>query len=154
MTFPRACRQVRAGRVGEFAECSSMVGPDEMKAKLLAGGAKGEYATQEWVLGHYKRVVWKLACMERAFPSIFGGWYLTADRVLLQLQNRYERQFVKSQRSFLQRVLVKDQCPSQHAVLCVEAIYPAAWNQAACEKVRQESPGQCSRPRTPHQTCV
>ena len=127
--------KVHGGGTGEFQGCRELVGPDEMKAKLLEGGASAEYATDDWVVGQYKHIVWKLVCMERAFPSVFGGWYLTADRLLLQLQNRYERMFVRSERSFLQKVAVKDQCATQHAVLCVETVMPAACNPAACEKV-------------------
>ena len=146
----------------------------------LAGGAR-EDCTKDWVLQHYRLVVWKLACMERAFPSFFGGWYLTADRsavslacpvtfllihgkakannfkprrdegtlsppiinntkstqthrVLLQLQNRYEREFVACERSYLQQLLQKDQLSTRHIVLCVTSILPAATNSSVCEK--------------------
>ena len=33
-----------------------------------------------WAENHYSLIVWKLASMERAFPSIFGGRWLTPDR--------------------------------------------------------------------------
>jgi len=37
--------------------------------------------TLEWVRAHYRWIVWKLAAMERAFPSVFGGKTLTPDKV-------------------------------------------------------------------------
>ncbi len=41
-------------------------------------GVRADSPSESWLANHYALIVWKLACMERAFPSVFGGWYLTA----------------------------------------------------------------------------
>jgi hypothetical protein len=76
----------------------------------------------EWAENHYRWIVWKLASMERAFPSIFGGRWLTPDRVMVQLFNRYDREVQGSARSVLMQIKQRDQKGSQHLVLCVANI--------------------------------
>jgi hypothetical protein len=76
----------------------------------------------EWAENHYRWIVWKLASMERAFPSIFGGRWLTPDRVMVQLFNRYDREVQGSTRSVLMQIKQRDQKGSQHLVLCVANI--------------------------------
>ena len=75
-----------------------------------------------WAEKHYRWIIWKLASMERAFPSIFGGRWLTPDRVMLQLLNRYDKEVVDGVRSVLLQIKQRDQVGSRHLVLCVSGI--------------------------------
>ena len=100
------------------------IGLEQMHAVLQTHfqGSNGDCPDQEWAENHYKWIVWKLASMERAFPSIFGGRWLTPDRVMVQLFNRYDREVQGSSRSVLMQIKQRDQKGSQHLVLCVATI--------------------------------
>jgi breast cancer 2 susceptibility protein len=66
-------------------------GPQHFRNMLVAAGASPLLATEGWVANHFRWVVWKLACYERAFPAAMPPT-LTPDRVMAQLRYRYERE--------------------------------------------------------------
>ena len=109
---------------GECAAARQMIGMEEMYSLLKARTQDTQESCPEvaWMQNHYKWIVWKLASMERAFPSIFGGRWLTPDRVMLQLLHRYDKEVLGSTRSVLLQIKQRDQMGSQHLVLCVSGI--------------------------------
>ena len=97
----------------------AQVGVNEMFSRLQTFNRTGESLDEGWAKQHYSLIVWKLASMERAFPSIFGGSCLSADKVFLQLLNRYDIEYVRGKRSVLTRIKERDELASIHLVLCV-----------------------------------
>lgn len=65
------------------------VGPEELRAELLAAGAQERFLPQAWVDNHYRWIVWKLAAYERRHPARFAGAALTHANVLEQLKYRW-----------------------------------------------------------------
>ena len=59
---------------------------------LVAAGCNPKLCSTSWVANHFRWIVWKLACMERAYPSLLAGKCLTTDRVMAQLRHRYQRE--------------------------------------------------------------
>ena len=106
------------------AEVQQLIGLEEMYAVLQERTQESNNSCPDmaWAENHYSLIVWKLASMERAFPSIFGGRWLTPDRVMLQLLNRYEKEVAGGTRSVLLQIKQRDQVGSQHLVLCVSGI--------------------------------
>jgi len=76
-----------------------------------------------WLIHHYRLIVWKLASLERSFPEVLGGRYLTRARLLQQLQLRYFREMVQGHRSALRTILNGDAPAGRLMVLCVTQIY-------------------------------
>ncbi|XP_037411655.1 protein BREAST CANCER SUSCEPTIBILITY 2 homolog B-like isoform X8 [Triticum dicoccoides] len=64
-------------------------GAEEFQKLLIACGASLTYATKEWVNNHYKWIVWKLASLERCYPTKAAGKFLTVANVLDELKYRY-----------------------------------------------------------------
>ncbi|XP_077214363.1 protein BREAST CANCER SUSCEPTIBILITY 2 homolog B-like isoform X3 [Tasmannia lanceolata] len=102
------------------------VGVEALQHMLLQSGASLQNATKEWVANHYKRIVWKLACLERWYPAQTSGKYLTVANVLEELKYRYEREVNHGHRSALKRILEGDASAASMLVLCISAIrsYP------------------------------
>ena len=100
------------------------IGVEEMHGALQERSERaGEICPQvAWTKMHYNWIVWKLAAMERAFPSIFGGRWLTPDRVILQLLERYDKEVLGSTRSVLTMIKQRDMQATLHLVLCVSGI--------------------------------
>ncbi|KYQ89115.1 hypothetical protein DLAC_10350 [Tieghemostelium lacteum] len=78
--------------------------------------------TQEWLNNHYGWIVWKLAAMERSFPKELGGKYLTLNRVIEQLLQRYQKELIDCKRSILRKLYERDETPERHMILCVSDI--------------------------------
>ena len=76
------------------------------------------------VRNHYRWVVWKLAALERSFPSHLAGRCLTYPQLLRQMKRRYDRQLDQAQRSALALILERDESPGRYLVLCIAAIFP------------------------------
>jgi len=72
-------------------------GPAHFRSMLVAAGASATLATEAWVANHFRWVVWKLACYERAFPRRLAAPTLTPERVMDQLRYRYEREINSAQ---------------------------------------------------------
>jgi hypothetical protein len=68
------------------------IGVREVKQLLINDGADPKLIPADWVENHFRWIVWKLACTERAFPQEFATKWLTPERVLAQLKYRYERE--------------------------------------------------------------
>ncbi|KAK8947326.1 hypothetical protein KSP39_PZI006686 [Platanthera zijinensis] len=103
--------------------CSNIdLGPEELREMLLQSGASQGGTTEKWVSNHYKWIVWKLACLERCYPSKTISRFLTVSNVLEELKYRYEREVNYGHRSALKKVLDGDLSPSSMMILCVSAI--------------------------------
>lgn len=50
-----------------------------------------------WFDNHFRLIVWKLACLERAYPQIYSN-LVTPLQVLKRMKYRYEREIDHSQR--------------------------------------------------------
>lgn len=64
------------------------IGPEAFLHMLAQFGASMQYASKEWVINHYKWIVWKLACYERCYPAKAAGKFLTVYNVLEELKYR------------------------------------------------------------------
>ena len=61
---------------------------------VLSAGCNPKLASQAWVANHFRWIVWKLGCMERAYPAVCCGNTLTSHGVMRQLLHRYFREHV------------------------------------------------------------
>ena len=75
-----------------------------------------------WVENHYRWIIWKLAGMERSFPTVFGGDLMKPDTVLDQLCARFHKEINNVKRSALKKIYEKDDVSSKLMVLCVASI--------------------------------
>ncbi|EEC70000.1 hypothetical protein OsI_00530 [Oryza sativa Indica Group] len=98
-------------------------GAEEFQEMLLACGASLTYATKEWVSNHYKWIVWKLASLERCYPTRAAGKFLKVGNVLEELKYRYDREVNNGHRSAIKKILEGNASPSLMMVLCISAIY-------------------------------
>ncbi|GMJ03265.1 BRCA2-like B [Hibiscus trionum] len=98
------------------------IGAEAFCDMLSQSGASMQYVSKEWVVNHYKWIVWKLACYERCYPSKCAGKFLTIPNVLEELKYRYEREVNHGQRSAIKKILEGDASPSTMLVLCVSKI--------------------------------
>ena len=98
------------------------VGAIEMHSLMVKEGFDPKYCTEKWVSNHFRWIVWKLASMERSFPAEFGGKHCNAAHVMLQLKQRYYREFECAHRSCLKRILERDNSASHHMILFVATI--------------------------------
>nr|XP_045090584.1 protein BREAST CANCER SUSCEPTIBILITY 2 homolog B isoform X9 [Aegilops tauschii subsp. strangulata] len=98
-------------------------GAEEFHKLLIACGASLTYATKEWVNNHYKWIVWKLASLERCYPTKAAGKFLTVANVLDELKYRYDREVNNGHRSAIKKILEGNALPSLMMVLCISAIY-------------------------------
>ncbi|KAK3163964.1 hypothetical protein QOZ80_1AG0010770 [Eleusine coracana subsp. coracana] len=101
-------------------------GADELQKMLHTCGASLSYATKEWVSNHYKWIVWKLASLERCYPTRAGGKFLTVANVFEELKYRYDREVNHGHRSAIKKILEGNASPSLMMVLCISAIYSSS----------------------------
>jgi hypothetical protein len=47
-----------------------------------------ELSCFRWVVNHYKWIVWKLASLERCYPTRAGGKFLTVANIIEELKYR------------------------------------------------------------------
>ncbi|KAM5558573.1 protein BREAST CANCER SUSCEPTIBILITY 2 [Rosa sericea] len=98
------------------------VGAEAFVHMLASSGASTQNTSREWVINHYKWIVWKLACYERCYPAKALGKFLTLPNVLEELKYRYEREVNHGHRSAIKKILEGDALPSSMLVLCISAI--------------------------------
>ncbi|KAF0920312.1 hypothetical protein E2562_034791 [Oryza meyeriana var. granulata] len=98
-------------------------GAEEFQKMLLTCGASLTYTTKEWVSNHYKWIVWKLASLERCYPTRAAGKFLKVGNVLEELKYRYDREVNNGHRSAIKKILEGNASPSLMMVLCISAIY-------------------------------
>ncbi|XP_019903530.2 breast cancer type 2 susceptibility protein isoform X2 [Esox lucius] len=91
-------------------------------------GVDPKLISEDWVFNHYRWVVWKKACMERAFPQVMGSLCLTPEQVLLQLKYRYDVEVDHSRRSALRKIMERDDNAAKTMVLCVCGIVTKGHN--------------------------
>nr|CAG8559721.1 9752_t:CDS:2 [Entrophospora candida] len=96
-------------------------GPNEALSCLIKCGANPNLIDQQWVLNHYKWIVWKISSMIRSYPNLFHCW-LSSDTVLDQLRYRYEREINRTQGSALKSIIEGNASPAWPMVLCVSDI--------------------------------
>ncbi|KAL6219704.1 hypothetical protein ACLB2K_007463 [Fragaria x ananassa] len=98
------------------------VGAEAVMHILASSGASTQNTFREWVINHYKWIVWKLACYERCYPTKALGKFLTLPNVLEELKYRYEREVNHGHCSAIKKILEGDASPSSMLVLCISAI--------------------------------
>ncbi|RDX88899.1 Protein BREAST CANCER SUSCEPTIBILITY 2-like B, partial [Mucuna pruriens] len=125
--FPHLIGQVTSVNAEKyvFHEGSSDngMGAEAFVHLLAHHGASIHFATKEWVVNHYKWIVWKLACYERYYPASSAGKFLTIPNVLEELKYRYEREVNHGHRSTIKRILEGDALPSSMMILCISSIH-------------------------------
>ena len=98
------------------------VGWTALRAALLHFGALSHVVTEAWARNHFRWVVWKLGAMELRFARVLFGVYLTAERVLAQLVDRYNAEYLGGRNSALRAILQRDQPAAKPLVLCIAGV--------------------------------
>ena len=98
---------------------------------LLQSGCDRSLLSVLWVLNHYRWIVWKLACIERSYPTQLSGRCCTYYQVMLQLRKRFNRELELVKRPALAKLLEQDESAAKYMVLCVAAILPSGAPPAA-----------------------
>ena len=91
-----------------------------------------------WVKNHFRWIVWKMAAMERSFPTVYGGKYLTPDNVLAQLGKRFETEVIRAKRSALKRIYERDGVSTRLLVLCVASVQPSTGGAAPPQQEQED----------------
>ncbi|XP_070997880.1 breast cancer type 2 susceptibility protein isoform X4 [Oncorhynchus clarkii lewisi] len=110
-------------------------------------GVDPKLISEDWVFNHYRWVVWKRACMERAFPEVMGSLCLTPEQVLLQLKYRYDLEVDNSKRSALRKIMERDDTAVKTLVLCVCGVVTKGHNptrQSWSETKTKTPPGSAA----------
>ncbi|KAH8489969.1 hypothetical protein H0E87_025256 [Populus deltoides] len=125
--FTDQVRQIKSNNADKYMFCDESgrdsIGAEAFYDMLLQSGALSQYASKEWVINHYKWIVWKLACYERCCPEKSAAKFLSVSNVLEELKYRYEREVNHGHRSAIKRILEGDAPPSSMMVLCISSIY-------------------------------
>ncbi|XP_026440082.1 protein BREAST CANCER SUSCEPTIBILITY 2 homolog B-like [Papaver somniferum] len=105
-----------------FLDASSLdvIGAEGFHQMLVRSGAS--MLNREWVVNHYKWIIWKLACYGRGYPEKGAMEYLTVLNVLEELKYRYEREVNHAHRSAIKRILEGDASAASMVVLCISAV--------------------------------
>ncbi|KAK6295574.1 hypothetical protein J4Q44_G00332870 [Coregonus suidteri] len=109
-------------------------------------GVDPKLITEDWVFNHYRWVVWKRACMERAFPEVMGSLCLTPEQVLLQLKYRYDLEVDHSRRSALRKIMERDDSAVKTMVLCVCGVVTKGHNptRQTWSETKTKTPGSAT----------
>ncbi|KAM9453285.1 breast cancer type 2 susceptibility protein isoform 2-T9 [Salvelinus alpinus] len=110
-------------------------------------GVDPKLISEAWVFNNYRWVVWKQACMERAFPAVMGSLCLTPEQVLLQLKYRYDLEVDNSKRSALRKIMERDDTAVKTMVLCVCGVVTKGHNstrQSWSETKTKTPPGSAA----------
>ncbi|XP_073225419.1 protein BREAST CANCER SUSCEPTIBILITY 2 homolog B-like isoform X2 [Cicer arietinum] len=125
--FPNPVKQVTSGNAREYifhdGSVDNDIGAEAFVHLLAQHGASLHFASKEWVLNHYKWIVWKLACYERCYPARCSGKFLTVSNVLEELKYRYEREVNHGHRSTIKKIHEGDALPSSMMTLCISSIH-------------------------------
>ena len=103
-------------------KCSHVGKGAEMSEWLINQGCDETLITGKWIQNHCRWIIWKLAAMERRFPTQLGGQYLTYSHVLSQLKGRYEKELRGAKRPAVRKILNKDVSANMPIILCVSQI--------------------------------
>ncbi|KAI5076154.1 hypothetical protein GOP47_0008219 [Adiantum capillus-veneris] len=98
------------------------IGAEEFRLMLLEAGGNSQVVTKEWVENHYRWIVWKLASVERSYPSKVANKLVTIQVVFDELRHRYEREVDRTHRSAIKKITEGDSVAGRMMVLCVAAI--------------------------------
>ncbi|XP_061356921.1 protein BREAST CANCER SUSCEPTIBILITY 2 homolog B-like [Gastrolobium bilobum] len=125
--IPNQVRQVTSGNAEKYmfrdGSGDNDMGAEAFGNLLAQCGASMDFASKEWVMNHYKWIVWKLACYERCNPARSAGKFLTVLNVLEELKYRYEREVSHGHRSTIKKILEGDALPSSMMILCISSIH-------------------------------
>ncbi|KAI8324057.1 nucleic acid-binding protein, partial [Martensiomyces pterosporus] len=97
-------------------------GSSAARQALLACGCSPEVVTEQWVRNHFRWSVWSCASYARRFPAQWREFW-SIENITSRLLYRYEREFVRGERSALKKILEADASPQQLMVLCVAAVF-------------------------------
>lgn len=100
-------------------------GADDCHKTLLEHGCDPKEASLAWVRNHFRWIVWKLAALERSFPSQYPVGHLCRNRVVSQLLYRYEREVNRSEFPCLRKIMQRDELAGRYVVLCVADVVAA-----------------------------
>ena len=101
-------------------ECS--LGAEHVYHHLIQQGCDPSLFSLLWVRNHYRWIVWKLAALERRFPSHLANRCLTYHQLMKQIQRRYHSELEQVHRSALTLILERDESAARYLVLCIAAI--------------------------------
>ncbi|KAK4478421.1 hypothetical protein RD792_013891 [Penstemon davidsonii] len=143
--LPKYIRQMNPNSAESYIfqnePASGYTGTDAFHKMLTQSGASNQYLTKEWVLNHYKWIVWKLASYERCYPATFSGKLLTVSNVLEELKYRYEREVNHGHRSAIKKILDGDAPPSSMMVLCISSVDDTHERELGSQSVSLEGGG-------------
>jgi hypothetical protein len=95
---------------------------NDLRTELVRCGCAATNLNDMWIANHYRWIVWKLAAMERRFPTALAHQYLTYDHVVHQLRKRFQKEIEEAKRPVLRKVLNRDISSSIAMILCVSKI--------------------------------
>ncbi|BES99832.1 Breast cancer 2, early onset [Nesidiocoris tenuis] len=104
-----------------FAEDGTAGLPEVSMAFLSSPHVSPDLVPKNWLANHYRWIVWKLACVERAFPEYLHNRCLTLENILLQLKHRYDKDIELSQRSAFRKILEGD-APPNRLICCIASV--------------------------------
>jgi breast cancer 2 susceptibility protein len=78
--------------------------------------------SDKWIINHTRWIIWKVASVERRFLHLVNKNYLNFDRIVEKLTYRFDREFMRGQRSPLRMILNRDISATTMIVLCVAKI--------------------------------
>ncbi|KAI9209402.1 BRCA2, oligonucleotide/oligosaccharide-binding, domain 1-domain-containing protein [Polychytrium aggregatum] len=108
----------------KFVSCSGeSLDAEAITQELIKRGCQASLLTTDWVMNHYRSIVWKLACMVRQSPRLQQS-YWNIEMVVSQLLYRYQREVNMAHRSALKLAVERDHPASAHMVLCVSRASP------------------------------
>ena len=101
------------------------LGAEQVYHHLIQQGCDPSLFSPLWVRNHFRWIVWKLAALERSFPSHLAGKCLTYYQLMKQMKRRYHKELEQVQRSSLALILERDESPARYLVLCIASILPS-----------------------------
>jgi len=123
----------------------------DLRLALLHHGCSASLLVDIWISNHFRWIVWKLASMERKFPHVLGGIYLSFSHVVHQMKYRFDREICEGVRPVLRKVLNRDLAASTMMILLVtKIIFPNTGTTSKQKEIRCElSDGWYSVPGIP-----
>jgi breast cancer 2 susceptibility protein len=96
---------------------------DHIRKSLAKYGVQTEKLSNRWFQNHSRWIIWKLASIERKFPTIAAGKVLTYPKLIVKLKQRYDKEVIGGMRSPLRRILNRDVSSLVPLVLCVSHVF-------------------------------
>ncbi|OUM68278.1 hypothetical protein PIROE2DRAFT_53245 [Piromyces sp. E2] len=96
-------------------------GSKEAYQELKQYNINTNIVTEDWVVNHYKWIVWKIASMIRTENSLYEE-YWNKEKIIEQLLFRYNKENNLRKHSALKLIIEKDNISTKYMVLCVSNI--------------------------------